>query len=179
MHVEIASCALLLINIPSSRSLLCQHGPSMHACPTWPQKSHWSRPERRSGLTLPTWILYLTEVVQFSENFSKQYKDPFRSYPRLRHEDPPKPTAPALLTAERHDHAIRESSHAARSSSRSKYYNAHILMRIVMDSGGYLCMTIPNMKRRWETTRKSQLADLAVAKVWNIRRTLTASQVFI
>ena len=39
------------------------------------------------------------------------------------------------------------SNRTARSSLRSKCYNASTLMRVVMDSGGYLCMAIPTIKR--------------------------------
>jgi len=47
--------------------------------------------------------------------------------------------------------AIRESSYVARSSPHSKHYNAynaHIPMRVGMDSGENLCIAIPTIKRR-------------------------------
>ena len=44
--------------------------------------------------------------------------------------------------------AIHEFSYAARSSPRSKRYNVTASMWAIMDSGGYLCMTIFTIKRR-------------------------------
>jgi len=45
-------------------------------------------------------------------------------------------------------HAICGSRYAAKSSPRFKRYNTHISMRVIMDSDGYHCMTIPTIKRR-------------------------------
>jgi len=42
----------------------------------------------------------------------------------------------------------RGSSYAVRSSPYFKHHNAPISMRVVMDSGGYLCMAIATIKRR-------------------------------
>ena len=49
--------------------------------------------------------------------------------------------------AGRHDLRDLRSSYAAISSSRSKLYNASLLMQVVMDSDIYLCMNIPIIKR--------------------------------
>ena len=43
---------------------------------------------------------------------------------------------------------IHESGYAARSSTHSKYYNSPIPMRVVMNSGEYICMVIPTIKQR-------------------------------
>ena len=49
------------------------------------------RPKPTSGETLFTWIHYLTKVVQLFRDSNSWYKYPFRSYPRLQHDDPSKP----------------------------------------------------------------------------------------
>ena len=55
---------------------------------------------------------------------------------------------PAMLTIGWHDLAIQGVSYAAKSSPRSKRYNAPTSMQAVIDSGGYLCVTVLTIKRR-------------------------------
>ena len=123
-----------------------------------PKRKLRASPRATSGQTLLTRIHYLARAMQLSGASNNQYKDPFRSNPRLWHEDPPKPATHALLTVmldssynnqykDSSISAICGSSYATRSSPRSKHYNALIPMRVVMDSIGYLCMAIQTIKR--------------------------------
>ena len=52
-------------------------------------------------------------------------------------------------------------SYTARSFPHSKHYNFPTSMRVIIDNGRCLCMTIPTIT----VIKKSQRADLAIAKI--------------
>ena len=72
------------------------------------------------------------------------------------------------------------SSYAVKLSPHSKCYNTPPSMRVVIDSGRYLCMIILLIKRRDLNDYKEIITyRSAVAEIQNTRCILTASQIFI
>jgi len=129
-------------------SLLCQWAQLTYRPNLGPKRKNPASPWVYIWLDITYRIHYLIGVVQLSENSNNLYRDPFRSYPKLRCEDPLKPTTPALFIAGSMILAIHGFSYAVTSFSRSKRYNASTSMRTVINSGGSLCMTIPTIKQR-------------------------------
>ena len=83
------------------------------------------------------WILNSGETIPLVRGPSLQYEVPPRRVPLL-----------SWLQLSGTISAIHRFSYVVRSSPHSKRYNAPISMWVVMNSGRYLCVTIPTIKRR-------------------------------
>jgi len=129
-------------------SLPCQRAQLTYKPNMTQKESLGPRPEHTSSQTLLTRIHYLIEVVQLSRNSNNLYKDPFRSYPRLQQKTLRRLLLLRCLQLEGMILAIHGFSYAARSSPRFQHYNVPTSMQAVMNNDGYLCMTIPIIKRR-------------------------------
>jgi len=98
-----------------------------------------------------------------------------RNHPTSRKARPPqqRPSAetPAstLDTAHQQDFSIHGVSYAIRLSSHSKCFNSPISVGAVMNSDGYLCTSIPTIKRYYLSSYKeTQHANNAVMEIRNI-----------
>ena len=90
----------------------------------------------------------LNQSCEALRDANTRCKDPSQSHQRLDTKTLRSMLLMCCLELDSTISAIRESSYVARSSSRSKHYNAPISMRTVMDSDRYLCMASPTIKRR-------------------------------